>query len=66
MQKGSQVLQLHCRSDIKCERCGESHSATEFDKPIKCCNCGGDHLASSSVCPVFRDKYRKVMVNNLM
>ena len=53
-------------SFARCERCGEAHSATECDKPIKCCNCGGDHLASSSACPVFRDIYTKVVVNNLM
>lgn len=59
-------IHKNCRSDIRCERCGEAHSATECDKPIKCCNCGGDHLASSSACPVFRDIYTKVVVNNLM
>ena len=59
-------IHKNCRSDIRCERCGEAHSATECDKPIKCCNCGGDHLASSSACPVFRDIYTKVVVSILM
>ena len=59
-------IHKNCKSNIRCERCGEAHSAAECDKCIKCCNCGGDHLASSSACPVYRDIYTKVVINNFM
>ena len=54
-------LAIHCNNIRRCEICSELHAAHEkCTGNVVCGNCLGNHPSSSSICPVYQERYENL------
>lgn len=54
---------FNCPNEIRCLRCGGSHSHKECKNQVKCSNCGNEHTSCSRSCPYLREEAKQKQAN---